>query len=93
MLTIVDHIVIYGYLAVVIAIGIWFSQKIKSIEDYFLAGRGLLLPLAIATMAATWYGAAGTIAAAEYGFLFGLSVWFVWCIPAHLSRIPLALWF
>jgi SSS family solute:Na+ symporter len=92
MLTIVDHIVIYGYLAVVIAIGIWFSQKIKSIEDYFLAGRGLLLPLAIATMAATWYGAAGTIAAAEYGFLFGLSVWFVWCIPAHLSRIPLALW-
>ncbi len=92
MHALVDHLVIYGYLVFVIAIGVWFSRKIKSMEEYFLADRGLLYPLSIATLAATWYGAAATIATAEYGFVYGFAVWFVWCIPAHLSRIPLALW-
>ncbi len=92
MLTMIDHLIIYGYLVALIVIGVWFAQKVKSLEDYFLAGRGLLLPLSLATMAATWYGAGGTMSAAEYGFMYGIAVWFVWCIPAHASRIPLALW-
>lgn len=92
MLTTADHVIIIAYLLALIVIGVWFARKIKSTEDYFLAGRGLLLPLSVATMAATWYGAGGTMSAAEYGFLYGFAVWFVWAIPAHASRIPLALW-
>lgn len=38
-LALVDIAVIFGYFAVVIAIGVWASRRIKNQEDYFLAGR------------------------------------------------------
>lgn len=92
MLSSVDHGIIVGYMVFLVVVGVWFARKITTMEQYFLAGRGLLLPLSVATLCATWYGAGGTIATAEYGFVYGFAVWVVWCIPAHASRIPLALW-
>ncbi len=38
-LPLIDIIVIFGYFAIVIAIGIWTSRHIKNREDFFLAGR------------------------------------------------------
>ena len=35
----IDIAVIIGYFAVVIAIGVWASRRIKDQTDYFLAGR------------------------------------------------------
>jgi SSS family solute:Na+ symporter len=37
----VDIAIIVGFLAVVVAIGLWMSRHEQSSEDYFLAGRGL----------------------------------------------------
>ncbi len=38
-LPIIDLLVIVVYFAIVIAIGVWSSRRIKSQEDFFLAGR------------------------------------------------------
>ncbi|ATW28731.1 hypothetical protein DCMF_18640 [Candidatus Formimonas warabiya] len=92
MLTTIDTVTIILYAALVVGIGFFFFSKISSMEDFYLAGRKLPLSLTVGTLMATWYGASGTIATAEYAFAYGLSCWVVWCIPAHLSRIPLALW-
>jgi len=92
ILSTADHMVILGYILFLVAVGGWFAKRVLTIEQYFLAGRRLLLPLSVATLVATWYGAGGSIATAEYGFVYGFAVWVVWCIPAHAARIPLALW-
>ncbi len=39
-LTLIDILVILLYFAVIVAIGIWSSRRIKNQEDFFLAGRG-----------------------------------------------------
>ncbi|MBN2295049.1 MAG: sodium:solute symporter family protein [Pirellulales bacterium] len=39
-LSLIDILVILLYFAVIVAIGIWSSRRIKNQEDFFLAGRG-----------------------------------------------------
>lgn len=92
MLSAIDNVTIIAYAVLVIGIGFFFYSKISGMEDFYLAGRKLPLSLTVGTLMATWYGASGTVATAEYAFAYGLSCWVVWCIPAHLSRIPIALW-
>lgn len=92
MLTVFDNVVLIIYLVFVIGIGFFFVNKIKGMEDFYLAGKRLPLSLAVGTLMASWYGSTGTIATAEYAFVYGISCWVVWCIPAHFSRIPMALW-
>lgn len=92
MLGTIDYVTILIYAVVVIIIGLYFYKKIAGVEDFYLAGRKLPLSLAVGTLMATWYGSSGTVATAEYAFVFGVSCWVVWCIPAHLSRIPMAIW-
>lgn len=40
----IDIAVIIAYFAVVIAIGVWASRRIKNQTDYFLAGRKFPAP-------------------------------------------------
>jgi len=40
-LSLLDILVIILYFAVIIGIGVWSSRRIRSQEDFFLAGRGL----------------------------------------------------
>lgn len=61
------------YLIGMIGLGIYAAKRAKSSTDFMIAGRNLGLPIATATMVATWMGA-GTImgaagAAYEGGFL------------------------
>lgn len=48
------------YCALLIGIGVVAQRRIKSREDFLVAGRRLSLPLATATLMATWFGA-GTL--------------------------------
>jgi Na+/proline symporter len=48
---------IFAYLAVQLGIGIWVSRRIRTEEDYLLAGRRLGYTLATFSMFATWFGA------------------------------------
>lgn len=50
-------IVTIVYCAVLIAIGVAAQRRIKSRDDFLVAGRRLSLPLAMATLMATWFGA------------------------------------
>ena len=53
------------YVAVLFAVSIVASRKVKNEEDYLVAGRSLPLWLAWGTLMATWFGAATMFGAAE----------------------------
>ncbi len=61
------------YLLVMLAVGIYASRRVAGSADYLVAGRRLSLPLATATLSATWFGGGLCIGAAsaayEGGFL------------------------
>ncbi len=61
------------YLILQLMIGQWASSRVKTEEDYFLAGRNLTLPLATFSIFATWFGAENCIGSAGANFKMGLS--------------------
>jgi Na+/proline symporter len=48
---------IFAYLAIQLGIGIWVSRRIRTEEDYLIAGRRLGYTLATFSIFATWFGA------------------------------------
>lgn len=61
------------YIAAQLAIGVWVSRRIRSEEDYLVAGRSLGYGLAIFTIFATWFGAETVVGAAGAVYEHGLS--------------------
>ena len=49
-----------AYLLLIFGLAWWAHRRIERVEDFLVAGRRLSLPLASATLLATWFGA-GTI--------------------------------
>lgn len=87
-----DWLAIFMYLSIMILVGWYVSRKVRNSEDYLMAGRALSYPMVVATVAATWYGSGAVFGTAELAFNAGIAAFVVWCVPAHLGRIPLALW-
>ncbi|MFM1865750.1 MAG: hypothetical protein RIQ57_360, partial [Pseudomonadota bacterium] len=56
------------YILVSVGIGFYVSTKVKNTRDFAIAGRHLPLPVVIATVFATWFGAEA---------IFGVSSTFV----------------
>jgi Na+/proline symporter len=70
------NITLAGVLAYIVAqllIGAWVARRIRTEEDYLVAGRKLGYPLAIFTIFATWFGAETCIGAAGAIYESGLS--------------------
>jgi SSS family transporter len=61
---------IIAYLAFTILVGFWASRRVKTLDDYMLAGRSLPLMLSSTAMFATWFGSE-TIFGASSEFLKG----------------------
>lgn len=61
------------YIAAQLGIGAWVSRRIRSEEDYLVAGRSLGYGLAIFTIFATWFGAETVVGAAGAVYEHGLS--------------------
>lgn len=59
---------VIAYIAVSVAIGLLVAKRVQSVKDYAVAGRDLPLPIVIATVFATWFGAE---------VVFGVSATFV----------------
>lgn len=61
------------YLLIITAVGIYYGKKVKTQEDYSVAGRTLPTYILIGTLMATWMGA-GTVlgGSAATGYQFGL---------------------
>jgi Na+/proline symporter len=62
------------YLAVQFAIGIWISRRIRTEDDYLVAGRRLGYPLAIFSIFATWFGAETIVGSAGRAHRDGISL-------------------
>lgn len=58
------------YLILTILIGVWAARKVKTLDDYMLAGRSLPLALSSTAMFATWFGSE-TVFGASSQFLEG----------------------
>ena len=48
---------VFAYLLVTIAIGLWAAKRVKNTSDFAVAGRHLPLVMVITTTFATWFGA------------------------------------
>ncbi len=69
----IDYVIILGYFVILFTIGYFVKRKIKGLDDYFLAGRKLTLPIFVATLVSTWYG--GLLGVGELSFQYGFVNW------------------
>ena len=81
MLGFIDTAIIFAYLALMIAIGIYASRRQDSVEDYFIAG-GKLGSFSIACLwLASWVGGAAVVGGTTKAFEFGISGgWYTTCM-------------
>lgn len=61
------------YVVLMLFMGVWVSRKIKTDDDYFLAGRSLGPVLATFSIFATWFGAETCIGTAGSVYRHGIS--------------------
>ena len=60
------------YFLGIIALGIFYSRKAKSSEDFILASHSLSTPFVTASVVATWLGGAVILGGATEAFVGGL---------------------
>ena len=66
-------IVVGVYMVVMLGVGVVFTKKANSTEDYYLSGRSLPAPVLMFTFAATWIGASSTLGKAGLAYTDGIS--------------------
>jgi SSS family solute:Na+ symporter len=71
----IDYGIILGYFVILFVIGYFVKRRIHNLNDYFLAGRRLTLPIFVATLVSTWYG--GLLGVGEMSYSFGFVNWIV----------------
>ncbi len=92
MLTLFDNIIVIIAFALSIGVALYFSRTVKDMESFFVCNKTLPWALTVGTLVATWYGGVGTLGSVEWFALFGVSMWLMYCVTAHVGRIPMALW-
>jgi len=79
------------YFVLLLLIGFFFSKKIKTIEDFFLASRNLPALLILLTLAGSWLGATSTLVSVDEAFDKGISSFWVIGIPSIVTVLVFAL--
>jgi SSS family solute:Na+ symporter len=72
-----------------VALGLWIGRRVKTTEEFFVAGRRLGPGLLFATLVAANIGAGSTVGATGLGYRDGLSAWW-WVGSAGLGSLVLA---
>jgi len=86
-----DWIIAVIYLTGTVGLGIWVNRFVGSLADFIVAGRGLRIYLAIATMTGTEIGLVTVMYNAQEGFQKGLSAyvigvcWFIGLLVVGLT--------
>jgi SSS family solute:Na+ symporter len=89
-LSFADWLVIIAYFFTVVFVGFRAARKAHGhIDEYLVAGRGLTLPIFIATLVSTWYG--GILGVGEFSYRYGISNWFVFGVPYYFFAILFAI--
>ncbi len=67
-------VLILTYLLALIGYGAWHSRRIRTQEDFAVAGRRLSIPILVGTMLATWIGTGSLIGNAQKTYQLGLAM-------------------
>ncbi|MDP8245508.1 MAG: sodium/solute symporter [Candidatus Hinthialibacter antarcticus] len=93
-MTTTGYLILFIYLAVLIAIGVWCSRRQSSIQDFFVAGRSMPTWAALAAIVATETSAVTFIGAPAQAFVEGGDFWFLQVVMGYiLSRFVLSYFF
>jgi len=69
----VTTVAIFGYVALQLAIGVWVGRRVRTEDDYLVAGRSLGPIMTTFTVFATWFGAETCVGAAGIAYERGLA--------------------
>ncbi|MGD9347058.1 MAG: sodium:solute symporter family protein [Candidatus Aminicenantes bacterium] len=79
------------YFGLLLLVGFFFSKKLKSLEDFFLASRDLPAFLILLTLAGSWLGATSTLVSVDEAVDKGISSFWVIGIPSIVTVVVFAL--
>ncbi len=69
--------VVFGYPLILIAVSIWRSRRVKSHEDFMVAGRSVPVLLLVGTLVCTWIGSGSLFGGAGLAYRTGIAeLWF-----------------
>ncbi len=69
----IDMIIVGGYLAGILVVGLWAGRKQRGLKDYATAGREFGPLVIFATMSASFIGGGFSTGNAEKVFLYGIA--------------------
>jgi SSS family solute:Na+ symporter len=84
-------LLLLGYSALLVGLGLWIGRRVRSTDSFFVAGRSLGPGLLFGTLLAANIGAGSTVGAAGLGFRDGLAAWW-WVGAAAIGSMIQALW-
>lgn len=73
------------YILLLLLISLFFSKKMASFEDFFLASRRLPTLLVYSSLVASWLGATSTLVSTDEAYKQGVSAFWVMGVPAGLT--------
>ncbi len=66
-------VAILCFLAALTALGAWYARRVRTAEDFALAGRKLGAPILVGTLVATWTGTGSLFGNAEFAVTYGVA--------------------
>jgi SSS family solute:Na+ symporter len=84
-------VVFLGYLVLLVAAGLVFSRRMKSLEDFFLASRKISAALLYFTVCASWIGASSVLVTTDQALQSGLSAFWLIGLPAVVTVLIFSL--
>ena len=66
-------VTVIGYVSILIGISVWLSFRVKTKEDFMVAGRRLTWPILVGTLLATWIGAGSIFGGGTLGYEQGFA--------------------
>jgi len=90
-LQVVQLVLMFGYSALMVALGAYIGRRVRSTEGFFVAGRSLGPGLLFATLLAANIGAGSTVGAAGLGYRDGIAAWW-WVGAAGIGSLVQAFW-
>jgi SSS family solute:Na+ symporter len=74
-----------SYLVILLGLGVVFTKKMRGLEDFFLASRGLSSTWIFLTLVASWIGATSILVSVDAAFADGISSFWVMGVPALMT--------
>ena len=85
--TAVDWCIVIAYLIIIVGIGVYIKRYISNVTDFIVAGRGLKVFLAIATMIGTELGLVTVMYSAQKGFTGGFAAFHIALAAAIVTLV------